>query len=143
MRCLEISLLPGIFLSAALITYFVIDYLTFEEIHLYTYDIFAERVGFKLGWGCIVFYPYFYSIFLWTTVDLPDPQTPAWLLVIYVLYLLTGWMLSRGANLQKYYFKKDPGRPFLGIVPETITDGNKSLLVNGFWGISRHINYVG
>ena len=35
---------PGIFIGAALITYFVFDYLTFEEIHLYTYDLFAERV---------------------------------------------------------------------------------------------------
>jgi delta14-sterol reductase len=28
-------------------------------------------------------------------------------------------------------------------VPDTITDGNNTLLVNGFWGISRHINYLG
>jgi hypothetical protein len=48
---------PGIFLCAAMITYFVLDYLSFEDVHLYTYDIFAERVGFKLGWGCLVFYP--------------------------------------------------------------------------------------
>jgi protein-S-isoprenylcysteine O-methyltransferase Ste14 len=133
----------GIILSAALLTYFIIDYFIFEEVHLYTYDLFAERVGFKLGWGCIVFYPYFYSIFLWSTVELPDPHTPAWQLLLYVLIFLTGWILSRGANLQKYFFKKDPEKPFLRIIPETITDGNNALLVNGFWGISRHINYSG
>ena len=27
--------------------------------------------------------------------------------------------------------------------PETISDGNNTLLVNGFWGLSRHINYFG
>ena len=134
---------PGIYLSAALITYFVIDYLTFEEVHLYTYDLFAERVGFKLGWGCIIFYPYFYSISLWTTVQLPNPQTPGWLLSIYVIIFFTGWMLARGANMQKYYFKKYPERPFLGIKPQILTDGNKTILVNGFWGASRHINYLG
>ena len=32
---------------------------------------------------------------------------------------------------------------FLGIKPETISDGNNVLLVNGFWGLSRHINYLG
>jgi len=133
----------GIILSTALITYFIIDYFIFEEVHLYTYDLFAERVGFKLGWGCIVFYPYFYSVFLWSTVDLPDPHTPSWLLFVYVLVFLTGWILSRGANLQKYFFKKDPQRAFLNIVPETITDGNNALLINGFWGISRHVNYSG
>jgi protein-S-isoprenylcysteine O-methyltransferase Ste14 len=134
---------PGIVLSTALLTYFIIDYFIFEEVHLYTYDLFAERVGFKLGWGCIVFYPYFYSIGLWSTVELPDPHTPSWLLMLYVVIFFMGWILSRGANLQKYFFKKDPERSFLNIVPETITDGNNALLVNGFWGISRHINYSG
>jgi delta14-sterol reductase len=133
----------GLFLSTALLSYFLIDYMTFEEVHLYTYDLFAERIGFKLGWGCIVFYPYFYSIFLWSTADLPDPHTPAWLLVIYVLIFFAGWVLSRGANLQKYLFKKDPEKPFLWITPEMITDGSNTLLVNGFWGVSRHINYLG
>lgn len=45
--------------------------------------------------------------------------------------------------MQKYFFKKNPNKSFLGIHPETITDGNKTLLVNGFWGLSRHINYLG
>ncbi len=133
----------GIFLSTAVLTFFLIDYLTFEEVHLYTYDFFAERVGFKLGWGCIAFYPYFYSIPLWSTVDLPAAQTPIYLLVLYVIIFFSGWSLARGANMQKYFFKKDPKRIFLGITPETITDGNKTLLVNGFWGLSRHINYLG
>jgi protein-S-isoprenylcysteine O-methyltransferase Ste14 len=134
---------PGIFLSTALITYFIVDYFIFERVHLYTYDLFAERVGFKLVWGCLVFYPYFYSIFLWCTVHLPDAGTPAWLLVIYALIFFCGWILARGANMQKYFFKKDPGRTFIGLMPETITDGRNKLLVNGFWGVSRHINYFG
>lgn len=133
----------GIYLTAILLSYFVVDYLTFEEVHLYTYDLFAERVGFKLGWGCLVFYPYFYVIPLWSTVSLPDAQTPVWQLVVYAAVFFTGWMLSRGANLQKFFFKKDPQRAFLGIVPETITDGTNRLLVNGFWGVSRHVNYLG
>lgn len=133
----------GIFLCAGLLTFFLIDYLTFEEVHLYTYDLFAERVGFKLGWGCIAFYPFFYAIPLWSTVELPDAHTPVYLLVIYALIFFAGWALSRGANLQKYFFKKDPTKVFLGIRPETISDGNRILLVNGFWGLSRHINYLG
>jgi protein-S-isoprenylcysteine O-methyltransferase Ste14 len=134
---------PAIYLSAALLTIFVIDYLTFEEVHLYTYDFLAERVGFKLGWGCTAFYPYFYSIPIWTATDLPDEKIPAFALLIYILIFLAGWAFSRGANLQKYFFKKDPERVFLGIAPKTITDGNNTLLVNGFWGLSRHINYLG
>jgi delta14-sterol reductase len=134
---------PGIFLAAGLLTYFVVDYLTFEEVHLYTYDFFAENVGFKLGWGCIAFYPFFYSVPLWSTVDLANPQTPAYMLIIYALLFFASWSLARGANMQKYFFKKDPTKRFLGITPQTITDGNKTLLVNGYWGLSRHINYLG
>jgi delta14-sterol reductase len=134
---------PGIYLCAALFTYFIVDYLTFENVHLYTYDIFAERVGFKLGWGCLAFYPFFYTVPLWSTVEWPDPGAPAFMYVLSALIFLFSWSLSRGANLQKYYFKKDPSRPFLGIVPETVSDGRRTLLVNGYWGVSRHINYLG
>jgi protein-S-isoprenylcysteine O-methyltransferase Ste14 len=134
---------PGILVSTALITFFVLDYLTFERVHLYTYDLFAERVGFKLGWGCLVFYPYFYPVALWSTVNRSDPHTPVWLMAIYVIVFFTGWTLARGANMQKYFFKRNPGKKFLWIVPETITNGTSTLLVNGFWGVSRHINYLG
>ena len=45
--------------------------------------------------------------------------------------------------MQKFFFKTAPEKPILGIKPETISDGNKTLLVNGFWRLSRHINYLG
>jgi protein-S-isoprenylcysteine O-methyltransferase Ste14 len=134
---------PGIFICAALLTYFVFDYLSFEEVHLYTYDLFAERVGFKLGWGCLTFYPYFYAIALWSTVHLPDPGTASWSRVTCILVFLGGWVLARGANMQKFYFKTQPDKTFLGLKPQTLSGGDKSLLLNGFWGLSRHINYLG
>ena len=133
----------NIVLCAGLLSFFVIEYLIFERVHLYTYDIFAERIGFKLGWGCIVFYSFFYAIPLWSTADLPASQSPSWLLIISVIIFLSGWTLARGANMQKYFFKRDSGKAFLGITPMTISDGNKTLLINGFWGLSRHINYLG
>ena len=133
----------GIFICAGLLLYFIVDYLTFERVHLYTYDFFAERMGFKLGWGCIAFYPYFYAIPLWTTVDMPNPGTSTVLLFAYPLIFFIGWSFARGANMQKYTFKRFPDRAFLGIQPKTITDGKRTLLVSGYWGLSRHINYLG
>ncbi|MEP6844815.1 MAG: DUF1295 domain-containing protein [Panacibacter sp.] len=133
----------SIIVCTGLLSFFLIDYLSFEEVHLYTYDFFAERVGFKLGWGCIAFYPFFYAIPLWATVDLPGSDaSPAWLIFSAIVFF-GGWALSRGANLQKYHFKKDPNKVFLGITLKTIADNNHTLLVNGFWGLSRHINYLG
>ena len=38
----------------------------------------------------------------------------------------------------------DPERAFLGIFkPEVVTDGRRALLCSGFWGVSRHVNYLG
>ena len=138
---------PGVYLHAALLCFFVLDYLTFERVHLYTYDLFAERLGFKLAWGCLVFYPFFYVVGLWGTVELPTPTViemlgPLWL-GFSALVFFAGWALARGANMQKYYFKLDPSRPFLGIAPQEVADNQGRLLCSGFWGIARHVNYLG
>jgi hypothetical protein len=134
---------PGVLLYVALFTFFLVEYLNFEEVHLYTYDFMAEKVGFKLGWGCLVFYPFFYGVGLWTHATRPNPHTPWPLLVLTALLFFTGWSFARGANLQKFFFKKDRTRPFLGIAPQALSDGERHVLVNGFWGLSRHINYLG
>ncbi|CAB4916713.1 unannotated protein [freshwater metagenome] len=131
-------------LYGALFTWFVVDYLTFEEVHLYTYDLFAERVGFKLGWGCLVFYPYFYVVGLWSQAGDPAPGAHTWLLVLAGIVFFTGWTLSRGANLQKHAFKRDPQAKAFGLLaPQTVSDGERTLLCGGFWGLSRHVNYLG
>ncbi len=135
---------PGVVLYATLFSFFVAEYLNFEEVHLYTYDFFAERVGFKLGWGCLVFYPFFYGVGLWTTADQPNPHTPLPLLALYGLVFFSGWALSRGANLQKFWFKTQPSKRAFGfLAPITVDGGGKRLLASGFWGLSRHINYFG
>ena len=135
---------PGIVLYVAFFTWFVCDYLVFERVHLYTYDLFAERVGFKLVWGCLCWYPYFYVVGLWAVADLPNPHAPAWLLAVAALVFLAGWTLSRGANMQKYAFKRDSQKVFLGwLTPMAFSDGERRVLYSGFWGVSRHVNYLG
>lgn len=132
---------PGMFLHLALFGFFLMEYLWFEEVHLYTYDFVAERVGFKLGWGCLVFYPFFYAVGAWSVAELPPPSQPTWALVLAGLVFVGGWVLARGANMQKFYFKTRPTAPAFGwIQPEAL--GGR-ILVNGWWGLSRHINYLG
>lgn len=135
---------PGMFLHVGLFTFFLCEYLYFERVHLFTYDLFAERVGFKLGWGCLCFYAFFYAVGAWSMAAAPNPHTPAGTLVATAGLFFAGWVLARGANLQKYYFKIAPTRPAFGLLrPETIEQGDHRLLVSGFWGLSRHINYLG
>ena len=135
---------PGVLLYSALFSFFVIDYVFFERVHLYTYDFVAERVGFKLGWGCLAFYPFFYCIALWFAADLPNPHSdPLWLAGSALVFVL-GWVLARGANLQKFYFKLHPERTAFGpLVQRALVSGDKRVLISGFWGVSRHVNYLG
>lgn len=132
---------PGVVLYLALFSFFLVEYLVFERVHLYTYDFVAERVGFKLGWGCFCFYPFFYAVGLWTTAELPDPRWPGWAYGIIGVLFLSGWVLARGANLQKYWFKRDPTRKAFGFIAPEALEGR--VLVSGFWGLSRHVNYLG
>jgi len=133
----------GFLLSCAMLTWFCFDYLICEKIHLWTYDFIAERVGFKLGFGCLGFYPYFYAVALWFTANRPSPGRPAWWIIMSIAIFLGGWVLTRGANLQKYFFKIQPDRKFLWIQPLALSDGQHTVLANGYWGASRHINYLG
>ena len=134
----------GVVLYFALFSFFLCEYLFFERVHLYTYDFFAERVGFKLGWGCLVFYPYFYGIGLWAVAELPSRSLGAGWLALAAITFFLGWSFARGANMQKYAFKRDPSAKFLGVLaPGVVTDGEKKLLASGFWGLSRHVNYLG
>jgi len=135
---------PGVLLYASLFTFFLTEYLFFERVHLYTYDFLAERVGFKLGWGCLLFYPFFYAIGLWSLADAPNPKGSSVLLVVAGVLFFLGWILARGANMQKYAFKRDPSAMFLGVIaPRVLSDGDKRLLASGFWGLARHVNYLG
>jgi protein-S-isoprenylcysteine O-methyltransferase Ste14 len=134
----------GVLLHVGLFTWFVVDYLFFERVHLYTYDIFAERVGYKLGWGCLCFYPYFYAVGLWTTADRASPHASPVLLGAAAVVFFAGWSLARGANMQKFFFKLDPTHRFLGVIePRVVADDRHALLCSGFWGVSRHVNYLG
>ena len=138
----------GLLLHSAMWVWFVADYFVFERVQLYTFDIIEERLGFKLIFGCIVVYPCVYPIALWATAHLPAPDidpswNPLWLGGAAAVFL-AGWVITRGANLQKYVFKRFPERSFLGFIrPATLTDGQRTILCSGFWGRARHMNYTG
>jgi len=134
---------PGFLVACGMLTWFCFDYLIGEKVHLWTYDYVAERVGFKLGFGCLAFYPYFYAVALWFTATRPNPGHAVWFTVMCGVVYLVGWVFTRGANMQKYFFKVAPERKFLGLTPVAIGTGELRVLVSGFWGLSRHINYMG
>ena len=152
--------------------WFICEYMFFEHVHVFTYDIFRERTGMKLAWGCFCFYPFFYLVGIWPLVagrgggggstDLGVPGAAACAAVFFA-----GWVLTRGANLQKYYWRhgqvgqqqQQAGQrqtnkktdevaaapsAFLGFFRNTTVPGSGGrLLCGGFWGVARHVNYLG
>ena len=89
-----------------------------------------------LTWGGLVVYGWLFILPLWGMAAHPDPGfstawTYVWLIGSATLFLL-GWSIGRGANLQKYTFKRWPDRKFLGIIePRYIQAGDRKILCSG------------
>jgi delta14-sterol reductase len=101
------------------------------------WDIIAEKFGFMLVWGDLVLVPFFYCAAGWVLLDQTEPASWSTLLVLAAVYALGLWIF-RGANKQKHTFKLDPTAPIWGERPRLV--GGR-LLVSGWWGIGRKINY--
>ncbi|KAJ3058735.1 hypothetical protein HDU99_006677, partial [Rhizoclosmatium hyalinum] len=123
----------------------------YENVHLYTYDLFAEKIGAKLVFGCLGFYPYLYciggivlTIYTPNTNSAYGPDMSILASIFTVLVFYTGWFLTRGANMQKFFYKTDPASAsvFFGKVEQKVIPGSR-ILYSGFWGVSRHVNYLG
>ena len=72
---------PGVFLYTAFFTFYIFDYMVFERVQLYTYDLIHEMLGFKLIWGGLIIYGWLYILPLWGMAVHPDPGfSTAWTL---------------------------------------------------------------
>ncbi len=57
---------------------------------------------------------------------------------------MAGYAIFRGANLQKHKFRSNPKALVSGKPPEYIqTVPGTLLLTCGWWGMARHLNYMG
>lgn len=122
---------------------YVADYFWFEDAILTTWDIKHEHFGFMLGWGCLVWVPFTYCLQPLYLVAHPEPLPLLGAGAIVALNLMGFWIF-RTSNLQKHRFRSDPVRKIWGDKPEYIeTEVGGKLLASGWWGLSRHANYLG
>lgn len=123
---------------------YVADYFVMEEAILSTWDIRHEPLGFMLCWGCLVWIPFTFSLQALYLVDHAQ-HLPALGAAALVLLNVAGYVIFRGANLQKHRFRKAPDATTIwGKPPRFIeTARGTKLLTSGFWGLSRHSNYLG
>ena len=139
------ALSPEMILYQAFTWAYLFTHYVKERFMLSTWDIIAERFGFMLVWGDLVYVPFLYSLVGWWVVDrgwVEDVHHPwPWWIYAGLIALHVGChAIFRGSNWQKDRFKSHPEASIWGKKPEVL--GGK-LLVSGWWGIGRKINYTG
>jgi len=122
--------------------WYVVDALYSEPAILTTMDITTDGFGYMLAFGDLVWVPCVYSLqarYLAShPVDLGYSASAA-----IVALFATGYYIFRGANGQKNAFRRDPADPSVRHLRFIETKSGSKLLVSGFWGVARHINYLG
>ena len=106
---------------------------------LTTWDIISEEFGHMLVFGDYVFIPFAFCVQCHYLLNYDDFEN-SWMPVLILILYFIGYYIFRTANSQKNQYKTDPNKPIWGKTPATI--GGK-LLISGFWGIGRHMNYTG
>lgn len=118
--------------------YFLSHYIK-EEFMLSTWDIIAENFGFMLVWGDSVYLPFLYSLSGWYIADLRSEYSTNTYIILAICHLGAHY-LFRVSNWQKFYYRRLGVKTTIFGTPRTLKD---KLLISGFWGIGRHLNYTG
>lgn len=66
-----------------------------------------------------------------------------WFLALILLIKVAGYTVFRGSNLEKNWFRNNPNDPRVKHLKYLPTARGTRLIVSGWWGIARHINYFG
>jgi Delta14-sterol reductase len=123
--------------------FYIADYYLHEEAILTTWDIKHENFGFMLCFGDLVWVPFTYTFQALYLVNHPH-GLPWWGTAGIVALNVAGFVVFRWANIQKHHFRSDPSRPVWGRPAEYLqTKRGTLLLLSGWWGKARHINYMG
>ncbi len=121
---------------------YVLDSLVFERAILTTMDITTDGFGFMLAFGDLAWVPFSYSLQTRVLVTSSPSLSTTALLAIIALKLL-GYAAFRGSNSQKDTFRRNPEDPRVRHLRTLATKRGTKLIISGWWGISRHINYFG
>lgn len=132
----------SIILVCAFQIFYVITALWNERAVLSTMDIVTDGFGFMLAFGNLVWVPMLYTLQVrFLSVH------PIELGVINVLALIClqsiGYIIFHGANRQKNTFRTNPNHPSVKHLDYIQTKNGNKLLISGWWGKARHVNYFG
>lgn len=132
----------NLFLCALMQSFYVFDGLLLEVGNLTMMDIVDDGFGYMLCFGDLAWVPFIYTVQCRYLAFHPQHLSPLYTGLCLALCAL-GYLLFRGANTEKDRFRKNPKDPQVAHLRLMKTSKGKSLIVSGFWGVSRHPNYVG
>ncbi|KAF7715158.1 Ergosterol biosynthesis ERG4/ERG24 family protein [Penicillium ucsense] len=122
--------------------FYILDALYMEPAILTTMDVIMDGFGFMLSFGDVVWVPHIYSI--QSRYLAVFPLELGWSGIAIVLSATAvGYAIFRGANNQKNRFRTDPNDPRVKHIKFIETKSGSKLMVSGWWGLARHINYLG
>jgi protein-S-isoprenylcysteine O-methyltransferase Ste14 len=115
-----------------------------EALLLTTIDIQQERFGWMLVFGDLVLVPMTYCLQAFYLIDHFRHASPLWVAGV-VVFNFVGYAIFVGANRQKDRFRRDPEHCTIWGKPADYLDTQRGtrLLTSGFWGLARHMNYLG
>ncbi|TID31055.1 hypothetical protein CANINC_000299 [Pichia inconspicua] len=117
---------------------YIIDGVLNEEGCLTMMDITTDGFGFMLAFGDLCWVPFCYCLQS-RYLALVEINLPTVAVISIILLNILGFYIFKASNNQKNYFRQ--GRvPHLKSIE---TERGTKLLVDGWWGISQHINYFG
>ena len=132
--------------SIILITLFqslyVFDALWMERAVLTTLDITNDGFGFMLAFGDLVWLPFIYSLQARYLAVYPVNLGIVGILGILGVQGL-GYYLFRAANNEKNRFRNNSKDARVAHLKYMETKSGSKLLISGWWGTARHINYLG
>ena len=122
--------------------FYVLDALYMEPAIMTTMDVIMDGFGFMLSFGDVVWVPHIYNV--QSRYLAVFPYQLGWSGVALVLGVTAiGYSIFRGANNQKNRFRTDPNDPRVKHIKFIETKSGSKLMISGWWGLARHINYLG
>jgi delta14-sterol reductase len=132
----------SILLISAFQSLYVLDSFYMEPAILTTIDVTTDGFGFMLAFGDLVWVPFTYSLQARYLAVYPLVLGPIGIVGVFVP-LAIGYYIFRASNNEKNRFRTDPNDPRIAHLKYFETRSGSKLLISGWWGTARHINYLG
>ncbi len=141
----------SVWVSTILQQVYIVKFFYWEGGYMKTLDIIMDKAGFYICWGCFCIVPGLYaSVSLYLVEHSTTIGTPLSILILTAG--IAAIVLNYFSDLQKQKVRQTKGnclvwgkKPLLIRASYTLETGEHReslLLTSGFWGCTRHFNYV-